>query len=80
MPFRQAHEVAGRLVGEAVRRGVSLAEVAAEDPLTAGFGELFVPGATLVRRRSPGASGPDAARVQYERLTERLGALVARLA
>jgi len=79
VPFRQAHEVAGALVGRAVREGRSLAEIVAEDPSTAAFTGVFAPGAALGSRRSPGSSGPQAAPAQSARLVARLASLRERL-
>jgi len=79
VPFRQAHEVAGALVGRAVREGRSLAEIVAEDPSTAAFTGVFAPGAALGSRRSPGSSGPQAAPAQSARLAARLASLRERL-
>jgi argininosuccinate lyase len=70
VPFRQAHERVGRLVGEAVSTSRSLADVVNDDANLARFSELFTPGVALGRRRSPGASGPEAAAVQRRRLDE----------
>jgi argininosuccinate lyase len=64
VPFRQAHEQVGRLVGEAVSTGRSLGDVASADADFARFAGLFEPGVALARRRSPGASGPASADVQ----------------
>jgi len=79
VPFRQAHEVAGGLVGRAVRENRSLAEVVAEDPLLSSHVDLFDRGATLDNRRSPGSSGPVAATGQSLRLQERVASLRARI-
>lgn len=79
VPFRQAHEVAGGLVGRAVREGKSLAEVVAQDPSVASHAQLFERGVALSNRRSPGSSGPAAAPEQSARLNARLAALRARL-
>ncbi len=70
VPFRQAHERVGTLVGESVRRAVPFADVVLGDPELAHFAPLFELGAALDRRRSPGASGPHAARAQREQLDE----------
>ena len=70
IPFRQAHERVGRLVGEAVTSSRSLAEVVSADANLSRFSELFAPGAALGRRRSPGASGPDAAPAQRQQLDD----------
>jgi argininosuccinate lyase len=72
MPFRRAHEVAGALVGRAVRDGRSLADVVAEDIDLQGFDDLFLVGAALRNRQSPGSSGPSAATAQLIRLRERI--------
>jgi argininosuccinate lyase len=68
VPFRQAHEQVGRLVAEAVASRRSLADVVAADDAYARFGGLFEPGVALARRRSPGASGPEARERQRARL------------
>ena len=54
----------GSLVGEAVRQGVTLESLVTAHPDLQKFGGLFAPGEALARRRSPGASGPQAYRVQ----------------
>jgi argininosuccinate lyase len=79
VPFRQAHERVGRLVGEAVAKGVPFADVVLNDPEYDSFAELFVPGAALTRRSSPGASGPAAAANQAIRLDASRQAAVSRL-
>lgn len=79
VPFRQAHEMAGGLVGRAVRENRSLVDVLADDPQYAGFSDLFERGAALVNRRSPGSSGPTAAGEQAVRLRERRDSLLGRL-
>ena len=68
MAFRQAHELVGRLVGEAVAQGRPFAEVVGGDPATKHLADLFTPGEALKRRRSPGASGPAASGAQTDRL------------
>jgi argininosuccinate lyase len=70
MAFRQAHELVGRLVGDAVAKGRPFAEVVLNDPATHRFASLFDPGAALARRGSPGASGPAASAAQAQRLAE----------
>jgi len=69
MPFRQAHEVAGSFVGQAVRESRSLRDVVAASENGERFLFLFEPGAALARRQSPGASGPITNSEQRERLT-----------
>ena len=68
VPFRQAHEQVGRLVGEAVSSHRALGDVVAENPDFARFANLFEPGVALNRRRSPGSSGPAGAKVQHDLL------------
>jgi argininosuccinate lyase len=68
VPFRQAHEQVGRLVGEAVSSHRALSDVVAENPDFARFANLFEPGVALTRRRSPGSSGPAGAKVQHDHL------------
>jgi len=82
MPFREAHELIGVLVGEAVRGGVTLESLVAQHEQLSQFAGLFARGEALNRRRSPGASGPKAYLVQAYRLAgdvmnaeERLNAL-----
>jgi len=58
---------------------VPLVEAIKEDAELARFSPLFDQGSSLAHRSSPGASGPLAARVQRERLDERLEVLRARL-
>ncbi len=79
LAFRQAHEVAGGLVGRAVREGRPLADIVAEEPTLAHHADLFERGAALSNRRSPGSSGPAAAPAQSTRLSERIAALRARI-
>jgi argininosuccinate lyase len=79
VPFRQAHERVGKLVAEAVASGRALRVVAAESPDSERFGGLFDVGASLQRRRSPGASGPLASTAQAERLRQSVQELSERL-
>jgi argininosuccinate lyase len=69
MPFRQAHEHVGKLVGDAVSTNRSLRDLVAESPDFERFVGLFEPGVALARRRSPGASGPVGAEAQHELLS-----------
>ncbi len=79
VPFRQAHEMVGHLVAEAIERGVSLREVVESSPEFERFSDLFAEGAALQRRVSPGGAGPLPARRQEERLQARISQLSARL-
>lgn len=79
VPFRQAHEMVGRLVGDAIKRGVSLREVVEANEEFVRFSHLFNEGAALSRRSSPGGSGTLPATVQEERLQARIADLSQRL-
>jgi argininosuccinate lyase len=68
VPFRQAHEQVGQLVGEAVRRGGTLLDVVEQSEEFSRFADLFASGASLNARTSPGGSGPAAQAEQVERL------------
>lgn len=78
MPFRQAHEISGKLVGEAVREGRSLREVVSSGEYVR-FASLFDEGVALANRRSPGASGPLASQAQTNELSAQLKAVRQRL-
>jgi argininosuccinate lyase len=64
VPFRDAHEITGRLVAECVRRGCELDELAdddlaAADPrLTPAVREVLSVGSALAARTTPGSAGP----------------------
>jgi argininosuccinate lyase len=62
MPFRQAHEVAGRAVKAADQAGVPLWELdlAGVDPVLAGAREALSVDAALAARSHPGGTAPDA--------------------
>ncbi len=79
VPFRQAHERVGKLVAEALSSGRPLSVVAAESADSERFAGLFGAGASLRRRRSPGASGPLASAAQAERLRASVEELTERL-
>ena len=68
VPFRQAHERVGRLVGDAQRDGLSLLDAVKRSEEYSGFVDLFESGAALAARRSPGGAGPEARAAQSERL------------
>ena len=80
LPFRQAHEQVGHWVGEAVRSGENLASVVLRSGNGSRFEDLFAPGASLANRTSPGSSGPATAKVQADRLGERVTSLRTQLA
>ena len=79
VPFRQAHEMVGRLVAQAVAEERTLEEVVAQSAQFDRFVPLFAPGASLAARRSPGAAGPEAAGEQARRLEAAIEAAVRRL-
>ena len=69
MPFREAHAIVGKVVRDALSTGTPMSQVVASHPqLGNEAAELFDAGVALSRRRSPGASGPEAATQQRERL------------
>ncbi len=79
MPFRQAHELVGRLVGESVTTNASFADVVEAHDEVKRFGPLFAEGESLRRRSSPGAAGPLAAPAQRRRLDASRSSALARL-
>lgn len=79
VPFRQAHEIVGRLVGEAYEGRVSLREVVEQNEQFARFASLFDEGVALQRRSSPGGAGPAPSKVQDERLRAKVRGLTQRL-
>ena len=69
MPFREAHAVVGKVVRDALESGTPMAQVAAAHPqLGDDAAALFDQGVAVLRRRSPGAAGPEAAQAQIDRL------------
>ena len=68
VPFREAHEVTGRLVRERIAagkdlRGITLAELRAVDPrFTAGALDEITTARSLASRRSPGGTAPERVR------------------
>jgi argininosuccinate lyase len=79
IPFRQAHAHVGQLVAEAVASNRSLQDVVKSNASFERFAPLFVHGTALGRRRSPGASGPSAARAQAEALATVIAEVKGRL-
>jgi len=79
LPFRQAHEFAGRLVGEALREGKALKDVVASTPEGERFAFLFADGSGIARRTSPGSSGPATAAQQSDELHQILRELHVRV-
>jgi len=79
VPFRQAHERVGRLVGEADQQGIPFSQVVEQDPQLSRFRDLFAAGESLRGRTSPGASGPSAWVEQSKRLDDAIEAARQRL-
>ncbi len=79
VPFRQAYEQVGELVAEALATKRSLRDVVAGTSRFERFAPLFEEGATLARRRSPGASGPAASADQTARLRRAIDEAAQRL-
>jgi len=80
VPFRQAHEQVGQLVGDAARQNITLAQAAAQNDQFAPFAEFFAPGASLRSRTSPGGSGPASQSEQADRLQAAIDLATSRLA
>jgi argininosuccinate lyase len=74
MPFRQAHEVAGRAVKAADQAGVPLWELdlVGVDPVLAGGGEALSVDAALAARSHPGGTAPEAVAQQVAGAREAL--------
>jgi argininosuccinate lyase len=73
VPFRQAHQVVGAVVRDAIERRVPLAELVEAHPLLGSDAvELLVPGVAVGRRTSPGGAGPGPVAVQMERFRRQL--------
>ena len=79
VPFRQAHEKVGQLIASALASHRSLRETVMSTPSFERFEALFTDDAALLRRRSPGASGPLAREAQREQLATTLDATRLRL-
>jgi argininosuccinate lyase len=80
MPFRQAHAVVGRIVGDCVREGCTLQDLGVDG--LRSYSELFDDDATgavdvvasVARRRTYGGTSPDAVRDQLVEASARLEA------
>ena len=72
-PFREAHAIVGRLVRQAVERGVPLDELVSNDPnLGPDCLALLEPGRAVRRRTTPGGAGPEAVARQLAAARDRL--------
>jgi argininosuccinate lyase len=81
MPFRQAHEVVGALVRDSLERHVPLAELVEAHPaLGQEAAALLEPGVAVVRRTTPGGSGPGPVAEQLKRFAHHLEADAEQLA
>jgi argininosuccinate lyase len=73
LPFREAHAVVGRLVRQAVERGVPLDELVSNDPrLGPECLSLLEPGSAVRRRTTPGGGGPEPVARQLDAARERV--------
>jgi argininosuccinate lyase len=73
MAFRQAHQVVGAVVRDAIQRRVPLAELVEAHPLLGSEAvELLGPGVAVSRRTSPGGAGPGPVAVQLQRFRRHL--------
>ncbi|NOZ26210.1 MAG: argininosuccinate lyase [Nitrospirae bacterium] len=78
LPFREAHEVTGRVVGYAIERGAELHELTLDE--LRGFSPLIGPDVfdlltvekAVTRRKSGGGTAPEEVRRQVERLRKAL--------
>jgi len=76
VPFREAHERVGMMVRQADERGVPLAELVMTDPdLGPDVLAVLEPGASIVRRATPGGAGPAAIDSQIAAAQRRLSEL-----
>ena len=72
-PFREAHAIVGGLVRDSLDRRVPLVDLVAAHPSFEDADRaLLEPGASVARRASPGASGPDAVAPQLDRFRARV--------
>jgi len=80
MPFRQAHEVTGRIVAAAEAKGAALEELALEDmqavepAITGAVFDVLGPGPSAASRTSEGGTAPDNVAREAERWHKALAA------
>ncbi|HEY3238636.1 MAG TPA: argininosuccinate lyase [Acidimicrobiia bacterium] len=73
MPFREAHILVGKVVREAVERGIPLEELVMTEPrLGPDALPALEPGASVRRRTSPGGAGASSVAIQLESARSRL--------
>lgn len=69
LPFRDAHAVVGKLVRDSLAGDKSFAELVGDHPnLGSEAQKLLQPGASYQRRKTHGSGGPEAVRMQLDRL------------
>lgn len=78
MPFREAHGVVGKLVREAVERGIGLEQRVIEEKTALRLTEkevkqCFDPMESVKRRKAVGGTAPEAVKLQLERVKELTG-------
>ena len=79
LPFRQAHQVVGRLVADIVADGRRLDEATADDLERAGIDDaaahlgILDVATSITRRASPGGGSPESVRRQLDEVRQRLG-------
>lgn len=78
MPFREAHGVVGKLVREAMEKGINLDKIVMEERQVLGLSEAevkqcFDPLESVGRRKAIGGTAPEAVRVQLERAKKLTG-------
>jgi argininosuccinate lyase len=80
VPFREAHGIVGALVRRSLAGEGSLAELAAADQrLGEESAELFLPGSSVKRRRSPGGGGAEAVGEQRVEIAAALAVMRSRI-
>jgi argininosuccinate lyase len=80
VPFREAHGIVGALVRRSLAGEGSLEDLAAADPrLGKESAELFLPGSSVKRRKSPGGGGIEAVGEQRVEIAASLTAIRSRL-
>jgi argininosuccinate lyase len=79
IPFRDAHEIIGRVIREAEREGKTLRDFPLErlqaisPAFGADFAEALTTEASLARRRVPGGTSPESVRRALNEIQQRLG-------
>jgi len=85
LPFRQAHDVVGRVLGEAERRGKIWTDLPLEDlkrispAFEANFSDGLNVAAALAAKKVPGGTAPEAVRQAISDLEERLNQRISKI-